>query len=166
MYNSINDWIKCNGKQRRLTHRGLVTHIRVSKLCHHWFSQWLGAFSAPSHYLNQCWLIINCTLRNKCEWSLKRNKDIFSQANVIETIVVNMAATLFRSQYVKQCHEMVIISFMDVLSHILFRMLLSPYHISNPIRDMLMNESLLTSERHEAKIALPMNWEYCRTTIS
>ena len=111
MYNSINDWIKCNGKQRRLTHRGLVTHIRVSKLCHHWFSQWLGAFSAPSHYLNQCWLIINCTLRNKCEWSLKRNKDIFSQANVIETTVVNMAATLFRSQYVKQCHEMVIISF-------------------------------------------------------
>ena len=22
----------------------------------------------PSHYLNQCWLIVNCTLRNKLQW--------------------------------------------------------------------------------------------------
>ena len=25
---------------------------------HHWFRQWLVAWSAPSHYLNQCWTIV------------------------------------------------------------------------------------------------------------
>ena len=28
---------------------------------HHWFRKWLIAWSAPSHFLNQCWLLINRT---------------------------------------------------------------------------------------------------------
>ena len=32
---------------------------------HHW--------SAPSHYLNQWWNIVNWTLRNKLQWNLNRN---------------------------------------------------------------------------------------------
>ena len=48
-----------------LTHRGRVIHICVSKLVHHWIRLWLGASLAPSHYLNQCWHIVNSTLR-KC----------------------------------------------------------------------------------------------------
>ena len=27
------------------------------------------SYSAPSHYLNQCWVIVNWTLRNKFEWN-------------------------------------------------------------------------------------------------
>ena len=38
-----------------LTHWGQVMHICISRLDHHWFRQWLVAWSAPSHYLHQCW---------------------------------------------------------------------------------------------------------------
>ena len=34
------------------------------------FRQWLVAYSAPSHYLNQCWVIVNRTLRNQLQWNL------------------------------------------------------------------------------------------------
>ena len=54
-----NVWEPCH-----LTHWGQVTHIFTSKLCDHWFRQWLVACSAPSHYLNQCRHIVNSTLRN------------------------------------------------------------------------------------------------------
>ena len=43
-----------------LTHWG-----RVIKPDHHLFRQWLGAWPATSHYLNQCWDFVNWTLRNK-----------------------------------------------------------------------------------------------------
>ena len=46
-----------------LTHLSLVPHV----LGHHWFRQWLVAYSAPSHYLNQCWNTVNLTLRNKLQ---------------------------------------------------------------------------------------------------
>ena len=36
-----------------------------------WFRYWLVAWSAPSHYLNQCWNIINSNPRNKLQWNLK-----------------------------------------------------------------------------------------------
>ena len=36
----------------------------------HWFRQWLVARSAPSHYLNQCWDIINWTLGKKLRSNL------------------------------------------------------------------------------------------------
>ena len=45
----------------------LVPHIYVSGLDQHWFRYWLVACSAPSHYLKQCCLIFNETLRNKLQ---------------------------------------------------------------------------------------------------
>ena len=60
-----------------LTHRGRVRLICISKLCHHWFRWWLGAWSAPTHYLNQCWYIVNWTLGNKFQWNLNQNTIIF-----------------------------------------------------------------------------------------
>ena len=39
----------------RLIHWGRVMHICVSKLNQHWFTQWLVAWSAQRHYLNQYW---------------------------------------------------------------------------------------------------------------
>ena len=44
-----------------LMHLPIVPHICVSKSDQHWFRQWLVAYSAPSHYLNQCWVIVNWT---------------------------------------------------------------------------------------------------------
>ena len=41
---------------------GRVTHICVSKLCHHLSRRWLVACSAPSHHLGQSWLIVNWIL--------------------------------------------------------------------------------------------------------
>ena len=52
-----------------LTHLAPVPHICVSELGQHWFRQWLVTWSAPSHYLNQCWNIVNWTFRNKLQWN-------------------------------------------------------------------------------------------------
>ena len=51
-----------------LTHLPVVPHICVNESGQHWFRSWLVAYSAPSHYLNQCWVIDNWTLRNKPQW--------------------------------------------------------------------------------------------------
>ena len=51
-----------------------VNSLRPSDACmrqqtnQHWFRQWLGVWSAPSHYLNPCWDIVNWTHRNKLKW--------------------------------------------------------------------------------------------------
>ena len=68
----------------------------------HWFRQWLVAWSAPSHYLKQCWNIVNWTLRNKVQGNFNRNSDIFFQENAIESVFWEMAAILSRPQCV-QC---------------------------------------------------------------
>ena len=39
----------------------------------------LVAWTEPSHYLNQCWNIVNWTLRNKLHWNFNRNSNIFVQ---------------------------------------------------------------------------------------
>ena len=38
----------------------------------------LVAFSVPRHYLNHCWLIVNCALRNKLQWNFKSEFQSFS----------------------------------------------------------------------------------------
>ena len=76
-----------------LTHRGRVTHIRVSKVTR----------SVPSHYLNQCWNIVNWTLRNKLQWNLNRNSYISIQENAFK-IVWKMAIILSRPQCVMLIH--------------------------------------------------------------
>ena len=77
-----------------------MTHICVSKLCHHWFRLWLVAWPAPSHYLNQCWNIVNWTLRNKLQWNLNRNSNIFIEENDFESVVCETASILSRPQCV------------------------------------------------------------------
>ena len=56
------------------THCGRVVHICVSKL----------TWSVPSHYLKQCWNIVNWTPRNKLQWNFHRNSYIFIQENPFE----------------------------------------------------------------------------------
>ena len=57
-------------------------------------------WSVPSHYLNQCWIIINRTLRNKLQWNHYRNSYIFIQENAFECVVRKMAAIWSRPQCV------------------------------------------------------------------
>ena len=59
---------------------------------HHCFRQWLVAWSAPSHYLNQCWIIVDWTLRNKVQGNLNRNSNNFIQENAFENVVCEMAS--------------------------------------------------------------------------
>ena len=59
---------------------------------HHWFRQWLVAWSAPSHCLNQCWNIVNWTLENKFQWNRNRNSNILIQENAFEYVVCQMAS--------------------------------------------------------------------------
>ena len=55
---------------------------------------------APSHYLNQCWNIVNWTPRNKLCWNFNWNSYIFIQENPFENVVWKMTAILSRSQCV------------------------------------------------------------------
>ena len=80
-----------------LTQWGRVTHTCVGNLII------IGSdngLSAPSHYLNQHWNIVNWTLRNKLQWNFNRNSNIFIQENAFES-VCEMAAILSRPQCVR-----------------------------------------------------------------
>ena len=59
------------------------------------------AWTAPSHYLNQCWNSINWTHRNRVQWNLNRNLYIFIEENALENAVCGMASILSRPQCVK-----------------------------------------------------------------
>ena len=69
---------------------------------HHWFRQWLVAWTAPSHYLNQSWNIVNWTLGNKLQWNCNRNSNIFIEENTFENVVCEMLFISSRPQSVKK----------------------------------------------------------------
>ena len=77
-----------------LTHLPPVPHICVEELGQRCFRQWFVACSAPSHYLNQCWLIVNRSLRNKLQWTSNRNTKLFIHENAFENVACEMAAIL------------------------------------------------------------------------
>ena len=68
------------------THFPLVPHICISESGQHWIRQWLVAYSAPSHYLNQCWVIVNWTLMNKLQQNFNQNTKHFIHKNASENI--------------------------------------------------------------------------------
>ena len=54
--------------------------------------------TAPIHYLKQCWLIVNCTLRNKLWWNFNQNSNIFVDENAIENVICDFPNKLSRRQ--------------------------------------------------------------------
>ena len=84
------------------THLPIVSHICVKESGIYWFRQWLVAYSAPSHYLNQCLIIVNWTLRNKLQWNFNQNTKLFIHENTSENIVCEMAAILSSGGWVKK----------------------------------------------------------------
>ena len=59
----------------------------VGELGHHWFRKLLGACSAPSLYLNQCWFIVHWTLGNQLQltWNSNGNAKRFIHKSGFET---------------------------------------------------------------------------------
>ena len=94
-------WCLGPAKTLLLTHLPLVLHICVGELGQHWFRQWFVACSAPSHYLNQCWLIVNWTLRNKIQWNLNQNTKLFIHENAFENDFCEMEAIFSRGRWLK-----------------------------------------------------------------
>ena len=63
----------------------IVTHIRVSELGQHELRRWLVGSSLPSLCLNQCWIVINCTLKNKLQLNLNQGaKTTFTRENAFK----------------------------------------------------------------------------------
>ena len=52
--------------------------------------------------MNQCWNIVNWTLRNKLQWNLNQNSSIFIQENLFEDVAWKMAVILSQPQCVDQ----------------------------------------------------------------
>ena len=52
------------------------------------------AWTVPSHFLNQCWNIVNWTLGNKLQWNFNRNSSIFIQEKAVENVVCKMVSIL------------------------------------------------------------------------
>ena len=89
-----------------ISHWGRVTHNTcVGKLNHHWFRKWLVAWTAPSHYLNQCWNIVYWTLRNKHLWIFDRNSNIFIQEGALQNVACEMVSILSRPQCDTWCSK-------------------------------------------------------------
>ena len=45
-----------------------------------------GYRSVPSNYLNQWWNIVDLTLRNKLQWNVNRNSNIFIYGNAFQNV--------------------------------------------------------------------------------
>ena len=54
------------------------------------------AYSAPRHYLIQCWIIVNRTHMNKLQWNVNQHTTFFIRENASENIVREMVAILSR----------------------------------------------------------------------
>ena len=67
-----------------LTHLPLVQHLCVSEMGQHLFRQWLVGCSAPSHYLNQRWVIVNWNLMINRQWNSNQNTFFFIHKNTFE----------------------------------------------------------------------------------
>ena len=53
----------------------------------------------PSHYLNQCRVIINWTFRNKVQWNFNQNTKLFIHKNAFENTVCETMAILSRRRW-------------------------------------------------------------------
>ena len=76
-------------------------------LIHQWIESALVqimvvACMAPSHYLNQHWVIFYWTLRNKLQWNCNQSLKLFIRENASENIICELVAILSRGRWVKE----------------------------------------------------------------
>ena len=111
--------------------------------------QWLVACSAPRHYLNQCWSIVNWTPVNKFQWNLNLNSIIFIQENAFENVVCQHGSHFVQGRWVKRgpgscCNTMGRINMVVAQKPRLHR-ISSKKHQSAPQLDVFAINSLRTS---------------------
>ena len=66
---------------------------------HHWFRLWLVAWSVPCHYLNQCWNVVNGTLRKQLQWNFNKKSYIIFQENTLKMLSGNGGHLVLSSMY-------------------------------------------------------------------
>ena len=128
----------------------MSVHFRNKNISNTW--QW----SAPSHYLNQCWNIGNWTARNKIQWNFNWNSNIFIQENAFQSIVWEMVAIFSRPQYVNsQDHPLSSLS-RTIQS---FKMITFPKH--NQEKLLANNQSTLIDTTSSPKPLAPTHDGQC-----
>ena len=86
-----------------LTHWGQATHICVSKLTIIGSNNGLSPDRRQAIiWINAGLLLIGPLYRNKLQWNLNLNSNIFIQENAFESVVCETAAILSRPQCVKR----------------------------------------------------------------
>ena len=85
--------------QSSLSFNSLRLSVAIWRHC---LRQWLVAYSAPSHYLNQCWLIFKWTFRSTFQWNFIQNSNNFNQQNVFENVASKMASILFTPHWLSK----------------------------------------------------------------
>ena len=61
----------------------------------------------PSHFLNQCWNIVNWIIGNKLQWNLNRKLYIFVQENAFENVVWKKVAIFPLPQCIKKPYSVI-----------------------------------------------------------
>ena len=84
-----------------LIYWGRVTHVCVSKLTIVGSDNGLLPGRRQAIIWTNAGLFVNSNLRNKLQWNIKQNSDIFIQENAFENVVCEMAAILSQPQCVK-----------------------------------------------------------------
>ena len=77
-------------------HSGRVPYICITKHSHHW------RFLVPSHYRNQCWLKVKCTLDNILQWIFFQNAIIFIDRMNFENGASKITVILSPPQWVNK----------------------------------------------------------------
>ena len=109
-------WLFINTKiTLEWVHKEFVTRVHILHFLHDITNPWmtiktaifthrprvsLVAYSAQSHYLNQCWDIVNWTLGNTIQWNFNQNTKLFIHENASEIIVCETVAILSRGRRV------------------------------------------------------------------
>ena len=81
-----------------LTHWGWVMHIYVGKLTI--ISSDNGLSPGWRQNLNQCWNIVDWILKNKLQWNLNWNSNIFIEENTFENVICEMLSISSRPECV------------------------------------------------------------------
>ena len=67
---------------------GVLIYLPQVSACMRQWIMWalvqIVAYSAPSHYLNQWWVIVNSTLRNKLQWNFNQSTNFYIHENASE----------------------------------------------------------------------------------
>ena len=79
------------------THWGRVMHIYINKLG----QAIIRLDQMTSHYLHQCWHIVNYSLGNNIQWNFNRNSKTLIQEYAFRNTVCKIAGILFEPQCAK-----------------------------------------------------------------